>query len=598
MWTLLLSLSLLLAPARADWAPQARDQKAYSKGIAALGGSSLSEAEAAFKSVLARDPSCGMAQHGLALTLLRQGRLEEAKAALDAAILAFPGQVEVLVALSELAFVRQDFDAARSYAKKAVSADPGSIEAHATLQQVYLRTAELTAARADIEAARAELPDPVIACFEVQLAAEAGDSATAEARLPACKNAATFDLIAAAITRVGGRVDSVGTVASRLGLDRMVVLAQAVDHANEYDWAAVKTVLEPLLKERPDDVQALLLRGRAREMSGDRAGAKADYTLGLQGKPWIDLHQNGTMTGILTASDEARLREMMGDGAGQLVVFLIEARDYSAAEKRLGELKGSMGDQANLAAATARLRLAQGKGAEAGAAVEGGLAGWPGHFRLLQAAGLLATTSPQHLGPKAREALGRSTDSADRYNLAFALRKAGDAEGCLSTVGAALEELKLQGGDAAKMSVMGHGCAVDLGDLRRSDLLFAQTTGAKVPTVTRYNHALMRKKANDGAGALALIAEALQAPASDNADLDRGIAGLGLRIYVEQGDWTGALRVATRPGTSPTDLYWFGSKLAEAERREDARRVLGSACPRLEGAEQGRCSAMLERLGG
>jgi len=597
MLPFLLSLSL----AHAGWEPQPSDLKAYSHAIVALGGSDLNGATQGFRAVLSRDPSCGMARHGLAMALLRAGKAPEALSELETALGSYPGQVELLVGVSSASFVLQDFGRARKAAELAVTADPASIDAHAVLQQALLRVGDHRAAQADLAAAKAALPDPVIACFEVQLAAETGDSATAASRLEACKRAGTLDLLAGAMSRVDGGAGyaaTVGDMASRLGLNTLVLQSQAVDRFNEGDYAGTLALLDPLLEARSQQADARVLRARARQELGDKAGARADFEAALSGATYVDVHGNGAVSGILRASDAAAFADQLADGAGELVKLLIEAKDPSA-EARLAALDKQMGPHPALVGARARLLLAQGKAAQVTPALEGGLQAWPGHPRLREVAALLATQSPQALGPKAVEALSRSGDWTDRYNLAFARRKSGDAAGCLALVDAAIADLKPSAEVAGKLSIIGYGCAVDQGDAARADALLAKVGGAdKVPATTRYNHALLHKNAGTPEAALRLVAPIAERPPADNAELASAATSLAIQLYGNAKDWGHAVPLATAAAVKPYDQLWLGSKLAADGQIPQARALLSRGCPRLAGDEKARCDKLLGQVGG
>ena len=136
---------------------------------------------------------------------------------------------------------------------------------HAALQQVLLRQGDLKAARADLATARTTLPDPVLACFEVRSRRRAGAR-----RL---QRRASNDAAGPGLPGRRGRrdrtavvdADAVGALASGMGIEAVVLIAQAVDRMNAGDASAARDVLDRLLEMQPHRTDARLLRGRVRQ---------------------------------------------------------------------------------------------------------------------------------------------------------------------------------------------------------------------------------------------------------------------------------------------------------------------------------------------
>ena len=120
---------LYAGPIWGAWEPAHAVSDDYTRAVAQLELGELDLAEVGFRQVLANDPECGAAQHGLGVSLLRQNRSSESVAVLERAASAYPKKLPVHVALSVAHFANQSFDKAESSARRALGLDPGSVEA-------------------------------------------------------------------------------------------------------------------------------------------------------------------------------------------------------------------------------------------------------------------------------------------------------------------------------------------------------------------------------------------------------------------------------------------------------------------------------------
>ena len=600
----LLALTLATAsPATAAWLPRETDRAAYSDAITRLAQGRLEEARAGFEAVLASDPGCGMAAHGLGMTQLRQGEVQAAIHTLEAAAVDHPQSATVFVGLSTARFVAQDFAGSRSAATRAVALEPDSIDAHATLQQVLLRQGDLGAARADLAAAGPRLPGPVVACFEVQIAAESGDTFTAQAHVERCRRAGAPELVAAAVTRAGGGLDAeaIGEMALGMGVDAMVLLAQAVDRMNAGDAETALGLLDSLLERHPHRTDARLLRGQVRASRGDTAGARADLTAALDAGTWVDVYRSGAVSGILRKSDEQRLRSAVAQGAGLLAGILVDEGDLEGADRLLQRVGGRLPAHPSLTGGAARLAMARGDGAGAASLLDQGLATWPDDPALLDAASTIVLAEPRAATPRVAAGLGRSRAWAHPHNLAVSQLKRGDPEACLQTIAGA--RARLAGGLAAdpamRLAHVGLRCAAEAEDLDAARALLpraGETSG--IPAVTRFNLALLEQQAGRPDAAWRLIRDLVAQPPTDNPLLARAVTGLGLRVHVERGRMADAIAIAGRPEVDPADVHWLASRLAADGDLTAARGLLDAACPQLQGDAAARCSSLHQQLGG
>ena len=600
----LLAVALLAnRPASAAWLPQASERALYSTAVTRLAQGRLEEARKDFEGVLAADPSCGMAAHGLGMTMLRLGETAAALQTLETAASEHPDAATVHVGLSTARFVAQDFAGSRGAAQRAVELEPDSIDAHAALQQVLLRQGDLKAARADLATARTTLPDPVLACFEVQIAAESGDTETAAARIERCRRAGAPELVAAAVTRTRGEVDAdaVGALASGMGIEAVVLIAQAVDRMNAGDASAARDVLDRLLEMQPHRTDARLLRGQVRAALGDASGARSDLTEALDDHAWIDVYRSGAMSGILRKSDEERLKTSIAQGAGLLAGLLVDDGDIEGADALLQRISGRLPAHPGLTAGKARVAMARGDGATAAGLLDQGLATWPDDPTLLDAASVIVLAEPRAATSRVAEALKRSRSWAHPHNLAVSQLKRGDAEACLATITAARQRLvtSLPADPAIRLAHVGLRCAAESSDLVAARKLLPRAGGIpSIPPVTRFNLALLEQQDGRPQDAWRLIRDLVQSPPTDNPMLTHAVVGLGLRLHVENGRMAEATALARTPAADPADVFWLGSKLASTGSLTDARELLAMACPRLSDDSASRCSTLLAQLGG
>lgn len=601
---ILLAFSLFSAPpAEAAWLPRASERGPYAEAVTRLSQGRLEDARVGFEAVLAADPMCGMAAHGLGMTQLRQGEIPAALETLEQAAVRHPDAATIHVGLSTARFVAQDFAGSRSAALRAVSLEPDSIDAHAALQQVLLRQGDLAAARADLETARATLPDPVLACFDVQIATEAGDAATATARLDRCRRAGAPELVTAAVTRVQGGVDAhaVGAMASGLGVDAIVLLAQAVDRMNAGDASTALELLERLLARYPHRTDARLLRGQVRAALGDAAGARSDLSEALDDRTWIDVYRSGAMSGILRKSDEERLQRAIAQGAGLLAGLLVDAGEITEAASLLQRMDGRLPPDPGLTAGRARVAMARGDGAAAAGLLDQGLSTWPDDAALLDAASVIVLQEPRAATTRVADGLGRSRAWAHPHNLAISQLKRGDPATCLATVLSARKRLVpgLDAEPAIRLAHVGLRCAAESDNLDAARALLPRAGElSRVPAVTRFNLALLEQQDGRPDGAWRLIRDLVETPPQDNPTLARAVLGLGVRLHVERGRLTEATTVARSPLADPADQLWLGSQLAAAGDLREARELLSVACPRLQDERASRCSTLLGQLGG
>ena len=586
--------------AQAGWSPVVTDRRLYSAAIADLAGGRLEQAETGFSALLEKDPSCGMALHGRGMARFRSGDLAGAEADLSQVVEGFPDQPEGHVGLSSVRFVQQDFGGAERAARAAVAADPGDIDANSVLQQVLLRTGNLAEARAAIDAARSELPPSIVACFEVQVAHEAGDAAALDAALGSCRASGVPALVAAAVSRATGDASVVGEMAGQLGVEAMLLHAQAVDLFNDGAYADAASTLDGLLAQRPHRVDARLLRARSRHALGDVDGARADLEAAFDGDAWVDVHRSGAMSGILRKSDERALAAEVVAGAGLWVQMSLDDGALDAAAQQLDRFEATLGAQPPLQAMRAEWLRRSGDVSGGWSALSAALADAPGDPHLLQLASRWAVTMPDDVPGDVAAHLQQSGSWEDAWNLALSQRKAGDAAACHATAVDALD--RTAGGGSPdvqrKLAGLAHRCAVAARDLTGADALVARAGGAAaLDAVVTYNHAHLRFASGDVSGTLTLLGDRVTATAPADPESTRAMVALALRAQLDLDALAAAHALAVGAWATPEDQLVVASRLAVAGDDDRARALLTRACPALSGDARARCDKLSQTVG-
>jgi len=593
---LALTLPIWLSSAQAGWAPVVTDQRLYSAAITDLAGGRLEEAATEFTAILAKDPTCGMALHGRGVSRLRLGMYTDAAVDLAEVVAQYPERSEGHTALSSLRFAQQDFPAALASARSAVEADPGDIDANAVLQQVLLRLGELDAARSALTAASDDLPPSILACFEVQIGTEAGDSATVEASSAQCRVSGVPGLVAAALSRASGDVAIVGEMAGHLGVDDLLVHAQAVDLFNDGAYAEAVATLDPMLARSPHRVDARLLRARARYAVGDAAGALADLEAAFDAPTWVDVHRSGAMSGILRKSDEAALSAGVVAGAGLLVRIHLDAGELDAARDRLEQFEASLGAHASLQAARADWMLRSGDGAGAWASLTEALQASPRDPHLIRLASSWAVAMPESVPSEVSTLLSASGSWQDAWNLAVSQRKGGDVASCQATAAAALSTSAVTAPPDVQRRLAGlaHRCAVAARDRVGADAMVRPAGGlVELDPVVTYNHAHLRFEHGDARGALALLDHQLAVVDTAQPDAARAMVALAIRAHLDVDALEAAHDLARGAWATPEDQLVVASRLAVANDDGRAMTLLEQACPALSGDVRDRCDTLV-----
>ncbi len=590
----MLFLLSLVSVSLAAWSPVATDQGAYTDAVTHLAGGRLEAAEAGFSTLLSKDPTCGMALHGRAITRLRLGDTQRAKVDLDAAIAAYPDQPAAHVALSVVQFAQQDFGAAEKSARTALQLAPADIDAQAALQNALLRRGDLPAARAALSAVRDAMSPSTHACFQAQIAQEAGDAATVQQLLPQCRNAGEYELARALEARQAGDV-AVAALAADASLASVVRTAQAVELFNDADYTGALVLLDALVAERPGDVHIRVLRARTRHALQNNVAAREDLEAAFAGKAWVDVHRSGVMTGILRKSDELAMRQEMALGAALYIEMLLEDAQVSAARRRTEDFRSTFGTKDVFQAAEARLLRAEGKVDEAWALLSQSLSTTPTSPFLLRLASEWSVADPTALPSSIASLLQTTGNWQDGWNLAVSKKKAGDSPGCLTVVQSLLDgPARSAAPDVSrKIADLGIRCAIDAQNLAAANALLGTAGGPTgLGPATAYNLALQRYNAGDARGAAVLVSGVLSTTDAQG-EVGTALVGLAVRARLDEGALPEATLLAQDPRCTADDRFVVASHLNQAGNEGAAYSLLTAACPSLTGDRKTRCDELL-----
>ncbi|MCB9780816.1 MAG: tetratricopeptide repeat protein [Alphaproteobacteria bacterium] len=515
----ILAVLLLLLPtlAHAAWEPPADVAEPFNAGVVALGKGDPAAAETAFRQTLATDPACGRCAHGLGIALVRQEKLGDAITVLDRAVTAFPDRAELHTALAGATFARQQFATAIAHAREAVRLDPGSVDAHVALQQGLLREGRTDDARAALVGAA--LPGPEATCLELLVGIEEG-ATPPPGKLAYCRQAKHPGLASTVEARMAAGTGRMAAAAALAGdtlsadgqATSVELVASAVRKHQGGDDIGALPLLDRAVTLEPRRVDARILRAVCRARTDDLDGALADLQVVFEADSWVEVHETGGLSGVLTARDEAQLQDGVRKGAGLLVSLLVEAGRLDEAERALGRASAELGMGPRLAAGAARLHAARDERVDAWKVLGPALSQWPddGDLRLLAAE--IAAQDPGVVPPDVAAVLDAAADWRSGYYKALSQARAGEHDACASS---ALAASKAMGGavqpaptpdDQRTVLRLLHTCAVNAERLVDADRA-AEAIGSPgaLQEVARINHALMRHQAGRSADALQLL---------------------------------------------------------------------------------------------
>ncbi len=589
----ILTLLLLLAagaahakPPAAEWAPPDKLIDEYNRAVDALNAGNPAEAERIVSKIVAKAPDCGLALVMLGQARTRLNRPQDALEPLQHAVELFPDESEAHGALAESAFGAQQFQVAETASGRAAELAPTDPVAAAFAVQASLRLGH--AEEAVKRLARAQIGDADRACIHTLLLAETGDTAAAVERFAACDATAEPGIRSMAEAEhaiaVGGGQEALKKSARELGIAGYDLVARGAELVGAGRHAEALPVLEAALVAFPKDVSVRMNLAHAfLELERYK---EAEATLGeiLASDTWVDVHASGGMSGIVTKRGEDWMRETQRDAAALLVRVQARASRFGPATKTLADARKRFGDAIELVVAEAELSAEDGRPADAWALLRAAAAREAGNADLAGAIAWLSVDAPSGLDPGMVAYVRAHGETIDRLNLAFGESNGGDHAGCLEDAEAVLAKDP----KAPRAAEVGYACAVraELVD-RAYPILVQLGTGADRRVV--HDHALALQHKDRHAEALSLLA---LYPA--DGEMEPKLRALALRSHVALEQWPEVVTLAAKPGLDPQFQAWVGQELAQAERRNDAARVLGDACPRLSGKDADTCKELLE----
>jgi len=590
---LLLALAAVGGLAHAAWEPSPDVAAPFNAGVLALNAADPAAAADAFRDALVADPSCGRCAHGLGLSLLRQERLDDARDALADALDRYPEHAELHTAYAAASFAAQDFDTARSHASTAVALAPTSIDAQVAYQQVLLRLGAIDDARAALDRAT-DLPGPERACLSLLIDIEQDRAPNSTSRAY-CSQAGHPGLASTVDARIGAHASRPAVAAAAAtAATSMQLVVQALQRHQAGDDPAALPLLDRALALEPRRVDARILRAVARARTGAMDDAIADLQLVLDAKSWVEVHRTGELSGVLTAGDEAELREGVRQGAGLLVSLLVEEGRLDDAERTLSRANSAYGMGPRLTAGAVRLRTAQGLLPAAWDILAHGLEQWPADSDLGLLATELAARDPDGVPAALADSVAGATDWRALYHRAHAAAEADRHAACAADAERSWQGLDTSddttsaasADDRATVLRLMHTCAVNAGLLTAADRAAdALRHPGVLQPIARVNHALMREDVGDHEGALALL-DGFQPPTDEARHL---AANLTVYAAGELGRWEQALAAA--PDADADVALWLGLRMRDAG-RDDAALAVADRCAELNGDLAAGCNTL------
>ena len=604
-WILL--LALMAAPALAgdplEWEPaNNKIVSAFNQGIDLLNGQQLGAAEAKFRKVLTLQPGFGPAWMALGQTLYQLDQPADA-IPLFVRVAEEPDHPEALTSLAWALFGAQRFDESQDAASRAVDAQPGDADAWQALVMAELRLGTDRRIADRIAAAREARDRPDLACCAVQVFTEMGGLEQAEAAMHLCRDSENPALVGNADTQLRVLQGDGSAITERtveLGDDSGAAYARAVEAFNAQDFAGAEGLCTRAMKLDHPTPAPLLLRAEARYEQDKRAAALKDLqaVLGDDGS-WVRISTRGNLAGVLTKRHELDLLDRMHGAAALLVLLHVRAADLDRADQAVIDARTAFGDFSALYAADATLAAARGEAGRAWLAISAALRDSPGRWthrlasRLAFEAASTATeeavdTVLAHGAPSVVFNLATGASNANLGRLCVRVVDALSAEGAERSPGWEDERLEL----VPRALALGYTCAVRSPDLAAAERLGARASWSALDAWSLVKHADLLYR--DGQHAAAV------------AHLDRTGGTTG-----EQAPWAVALmarcaadldrldevaRWARHAVADAPTRYFAGATLAAAHRLEEARELLGSACPELSDDAGASCADTLARV--
>jgi len=598
MHAALLPLIAAAMAAGPHWKPNDQALKAYDRGAEALEAGRLEQAQRKLGESLAQDPDCGACSHALAVTLLRLDDAEEAVERLQELARQHPHRAEVMVSLADAAFGSQDFDLSIEAASIALVLDATRWEALEAMIRACLRTGDLATARTWMDSASGAHPDDRLACLELDLRVEEGDTAGAETSMQKCERSADDALIAHARSRVAaatGDYTSLSEQASQSGRSDVQRLSDALLAFEQGDHRRAVRLLEIVLEAQPSNAEAALFLGLSEHRLGRDERAIVTLTRAFEGEAWIEVGRDGSYAGVVTAGGARVFEERLRQGVGLLVLLQVERGLLADASHSLDRAKAELGGCAEIDAGRVALLAARGEPTAAAISATRALGSWPGVPLLDDTVRELLLNHPQARTDELLEAALTAGLAEGGYWRAIALRDGGQPDACGDTLDAVMplvDELNRE-----TITTLAWACAVEAGRLEQADTHRAVllANGLNPDLDVSLNHARLAIASGQHASARALL---------DQLDIvrpDRLAYARSLRVLVAVGleQLDHALALQREAPVSAEVGFELALALLRAERLVEAAPVLSASCGGLDDpAQRARCQTIEGEVAG
>ena len=606
----LLALALLTAGANAaePYNPQTRKGiDAYNEVLGHLDKRQLKPAEAKARKCLKLEPNRGACQTLLAEVWSRGGQLEEAVASLQTVAQAHPGELEPKLMLSFALFSLQRFDEAREWSGRALEGAPADLRALSAHQMVLVRLGQYDEMLALLDAARAAGSKPEHDCLESVVRLQKEHAARARALLVSCRQADDSSFIAnaeAAFTAATGEHTTGADALVKLLDEQETPLSLAITAFNAQAFEEAEGLATQAIDDPALTTQARVLRALARFELGREKAALKDLDDALLSGTWIDVHQSGVLTGILTKRAEEFFLDQLRRGAAVRVLLLVGAGRVDDAEAALPAAREAFGDDPELLAAETWVHVGRGDPGKAWASATAALSVEVPPTMADRAVSMLALNHLGAASPEQKAVAAERGSISTRFNLAAGMSNLGDVTGCLSVLRplAGTEDSIPQrvGEDRAaanallplqpRLNLLAHSCAAGARDLEAA-IAFWALLGPPVdaPSGNVINHALLLLQSGRAEAAWTTFSESSVLDRAEGQHLAAALqVAIGAATDTER--WDDVLALATHPEAPPTTRLSAGTALGAAGRRADAVRILKATCSELAGETRALCT--------
>lgn len=267
------------------------------EGVAAMEAGRRSDAEAAFRKAVAREPDNPNALRRLGVVVYMGGDFEDARGLLDLAIGLAPDDADAYNNLGAILLDRGELTEAETYFRRARDLEPDDADINFNLGLILLRRGNLVEARSSFETVIKTRPDDADAHHNLGLTWRAeGGAAAAAAAIKAFRKAVTIDGDGCdSLLELSTLLREDGCLTEALATSERVLQAGEETGHSAYNHGAVLYELgryddaarffQRALTADVPDLRAHDALGRALAAGGDMDGAIRAFRRGLEAQP-------------------------------------------------------------------------------------------------------------------------------------------------------------------------------------------------------------------------------------------------------------------------------------------------------------------------